>query len=142
MKIEPASASAALALVWFCCFVLSLAVPIVLMLRASIDSTTVAPAVEHISGLYAPHLGVVLAFYFAGRAKARRRKQVDYPPFVAAILISAVWNLLVAGTLVLVLVGQLNIEDALAFAGGIGPNLSWLVAPALGYFFAKPGEPA
>ena len=142
MKIEPASASATLALVWFCCFVLSLAVPLVLMLRDSIGSTTVPPAVEQISGLYAPHLGVVLAFYFAGRVKARRRKQVDYPPIIAAILVSVVWNLLVAGTLVLVLIGQLKIEEALAFAGGIGPKLSWLVAPALGYFFAKPGESA
>jgi hypothetical protein len=140
--LRSASAPGRLALVWFCCFVLSLAVPFILVLRSSIEIPTVLPAIEQISALYAPHLGTVLAFYFAARTKAGRRKRINFAPFVTALLVSAVWNAVVAGTLLLVPIGRMTIEDALAFAGGAGPKLSWLVAPALGYFFAKPGDPA
>jgi len=36
--------------------------------------------------------------------------------------------------------GLMPIEDALKTAGGAGSKLAWLVAPAIGYFFARPGE--
>jgi hypothetical protein len=138
--LQTVSAPGLLALVWLCCFVLSLTVLLILFLRSSIEIPTVLPAIEQISALYAPHLGAVIAFYFALRVKSGRKKQVHLPPFIAAILVSVVWNSVVAGTLFLTLIGKMNIEEALAFAGGAGPKLSWLVAPALGYFFAKPGE--
>jgi hypothetical protein len=136
------SFTATLALVWFGCFVVALAVPFLLLLSSSIEPPTLLPTLDQISALYAPHLGAVLAFSFALRAKAGRRPQARSGPFIAALLVSAVWNAVVAGTLLLVLVGQMRIEDALSFAAGAGPKLSWLVAPALGYFFAKPGDPA
>jgi hypothetical protein len=142
MRFQSASFPGMLALVWFCCFVLSLAVPLTLLLRSSIEPPTVLPAIEQISALYAPHLGTVLAFYFGARAKVGRRQRLNFGPFVTALLVSTVWNVIVAGALLLAPIGRLTIDDALSFAGGVGPKLSWLVAPALGYFFAKPGEHA
>ena len=138
--LQPSNPTGALALVWFCCFVLALAVPLVLLLKASIENQAVLPAIEQISSLYAPHLGAVLAFYFATKPKTARRTKANAAPFIAAILVSFVWNAMIAGALLLVLFGTLTIDDALTFVTGAGPKLSWLVAPALGYFFAKPGD--
>jgi hypothetical protein len=137
---QPASRTAILALLWFSFFVISLAIPLALLLRASIETPTVLPAIEQISSLYAPHLGAVLAFYFATKPKPGRKPRVNSGPFVAAILVSLVWNVVVAGALLVVPFGKMSIDDALTFVGGAAPKLSWLVAPALGFFFAKPGE--
>jgi len=130
-----------LALVWFACFVVALMVPFLLLVTAGIDNSTLLPALDQISTLYAPHIGVVLAYYFAVRAKSARQPHAKSGPFVAALLASALWNALIVGSLLLVPTGILRIEAALSFVSGAGPKLSWLVAPALGFFFAKPGEP-
>lgn len=140
ISFRKASPSAVLALVWFCFFIMALAVPIILLLSAMIEQPTVLPAIEQVSALYAPHLGAVISFYFAAKSGAGARKRKDTHSFVAAILATLVWNLLVAGALALVPIGRMSIDDSLAFANGTGTKLSWLVAPALGYFFAKPGE--
>ena len=140
--LEAASPSALLALVWFCFFVVALSVPAVLLLTSSIEHPAELPAIEQVSALYAPHLGAVIAFYFAAKSKTGPRKRTKSGPFVAAILVSLIWNLLVAGALILVPIGRMNIDDSLAFANGTGTKLAWLVAPALGYFFAKRGEHA
>jgi hypothetical protein len=141
-SIREASTSAILALVWFCFFVLALSVPLILLLSSSIEQPAALPAIEQVSALYAPHLGAVIAFYFAAKSKAGPRKRTNSGPFVAAILVTIVWNVLVAGSLILVPFGRMNIDESLAFASGTGTKLAWLVAPALGYFFAKPGEHA
>ena len=129
-----------LALLWFSFFVVSLAIPLILLLRASIESPTLLPAIEQISSLYAPHLGAVLAFYFATKPRPGRRPRVNSGPFIVAILVSIVWNVVIVGALFVVPLGAMTIDDALTFVSGAGPKLSWLVAPALGFFFAKPGE--
>jgi hypothetical protein len=129
-----------LASLWSGCFVVALAIPFLLLMMSSIESPTLPWALDQISTLYAPNIGAVLAYYFVKRAGSRRRSRLKSGPFLAAVLASAIWNAVVAGTLLLVPMGLLHIEDALSFAGTIGPKLSWLVAPALGYFFAKPGE--
>jgi hypothetical protein len=140
MSSRAASPSAVLALVWFCFFVVALSVPVVLLLTSSIEQATALPAIEQVSALYAPHLGAVIAFYFAAKSKTGARKRTNSGPFVAAILVTLVWNVLVGGALILVPLGRINIDDSLAFASGTGTKLAWLVAPALGYFFAKPGD--
>jgi hypothetical protein len=143
--MKPSSAAGVpgiVALVWFGGFVIALAIPFLLLFNSSVETSTLLPAVDQISTLYAPHLGAVLAFYFALRHKGGRRSKLKSAPFLAAIAVSILWNAVVAGALLLVPIGQMRIEDALSFAGGAGPKLSWLVAPALGYFFAKPGDVA
>ena len=140
--MKQASPTAALALLWFSSFVLALGVPLLLLLKASIENQAALPAIEQVSALYVPHLGAVIAFYFAAKPRPGRKPKLMAAPFVAAMLGSLVWNAIVAGSLLLVPFGRLTIEDALAFVTGVGPKLSWLVAPALGYFFAKPSETA
>ncbi len=129
-----------LALVWFACFVVALALPFLLLVTASIDSSTLLPALDQISTVYAPHIGVVLAFYFAASPKGARRSRFKSGSFIAALLATGVWNALVVGSLLLVPLGVFRIEVALSFVGGSAPKLSWMVAPTLGFFFAKPGE--
>lgn len=139
-SLKAARTTSLLALVWFCFFVVALCVPLVLFLGSSIEQQSVLPAIEQVSALYAPHLGAVIAFYFATKTKRGAPKRTNSGPFVAAILVTLIWNVLVAGALVLVPLGRMNIDDSLAFASGSGTKLAWLVAPALGYFFARPGE--
>jgi hypothetical protein len=141
-SLSSASLPGILASFWSACFVITLGIPFLLLIRSSIESSTLPWALDQISTLYAPNIGAVLTYYFAKPGRPRRLSGFKSGPFLVALLASAIWNAVVAGTLLLVPMGQLHIEDALRFANTAGPKLSWLVAPALGYFFAKPGEAA
>jgi hypothetical protein len=141
MKLSSASVPGLVALVWFGCSIIALGIPFLLLISSSVETPTLSAAIEQISTLYAPHLGAVLAFYFAVRHKAAPRYRFKSGPFIAAIAVSTIWNAVVVGTLLLVPLGKMRIEEALSFTSGTAPKLSWLVAPALGYFFAKPTEP-
>ncbi len=131
-------ASAILALFWFLCFVVSLAIPGLLLLKGAIEQPSFMTALDQTSSLYAPYLGAILAYYFAKRKSshglARR------VPFGVALGVSALWNIVVCGVMLQVPLGLMPIEDALKTAGGAGSKLAWLVAPSIGCFLAKPGE--
>ena len=82
-----------------------------------------------INAVYAPYLGMMLFFYWA-RGKAKRVKRGV--PFTLALVAGVVWNGVILSFLLL-----LPIEDAVAGITDFAALLSWLVAGAIGYYFAR-----
>src|SRR5437660_7652187 len=60
-----------LALFWFLCFVVSLAIPGLLLLKGAIEQPSFMTALDQTSSLYAPYVGAILVYYFAKRKSSR-----------------------------------------------------------------------
>ena len=87
-------------------------------------------ALKQLSASFAPYLGVMLLFYW-GRAGKGKTIKAGWS-FWLALVGSIIWN----GVIFLfIVVGP--IEDALESTRDIGVLLAWLVAGAIGYFFAQ-----
>jgi len=93
---------------------------------------------ELIVNQYAPLLGAVLGFHFAIRAKEKAVKTVpSRTPLYVAIAMSGLWNLLAVGFVVRDCLDPDKTPDAISGIGSLVPKLSWVVAPAMGFFFGK-----
>jgi hypothetical protein len=90
---------------------------------------------------YVPLLGAVLGFHFAIRAKGKAAKTTpSRTPFYVAITMSGLWNLLAVGFVVRACLDPNKTPDAISGIGSLVPKLSWIVAPAMGFFFGKSPE--
>ncbi|MGB8889002.1 MAG: hypothetical protein WCC87_19900 [Candidatus Korobacteraceae bacterium] len=132
-------ATIVLATLWIFFFLLSLAVPLWLFFLGAIEQPAFTVALDGISALYVPYLGAVLAFYFATRNQPSRAV-TRQPTFVIALVVSAVWNIIVCSFIIRIPLGLMPIEEGIKVAGESGARLSWVVAPAMGYYFGKSGE--
>ncbi len=89
------------------------------------------------TGIFAPYLTPIVAFWFA-----RRRKSVataDVSAFYVAVALSLVFNLLVLTVVgyTFVETGEGVIENNLELATTIGTGITFLTGPAVGYYFGK-----
>ena len=87
-------------------------------------------AMTQLNASCAPYLGAML-FFFWGRAKKGDTVKTGLP-FWLAIIGAVVWNGAILSFILL-----LNIEVAIDNIKNIGGLLSWLVAGAIGYYFAN-----
>jgi hypothetical protein len=132
-------ATIVLATLWLSFFLISLAVPMWLFFSDAIEQPAFTVALDGISALYVPYLGAVLAFYFATRNRASRTV-TRQETFVIALVVSAVWNLVVCSFIIRIPLGRTGIEEGIKVARESGGRLSWFVAPVMGYFFGKSGD--
>jgi hypothetical protein len=122
-------------------FVFALSLPLYLAARHDVGWDNAFVAIDSLSGVYAPYIGAILAFYFASRTDGRRGQRSRRQPFLLAFATSLAWNLLIIGAMVAVLTHLRGIEEATKDISTIGSKMSWLVAPAVGYFFAESCKP-
>jgi len=120
---------------WAASFVFCLAIPFVLRGREYIDESGLRPGLERISGIFAPHLGLMLAYYFGSNTTSKQK--LARTPFRIAVCASVLTNATVLVMVAPALWGAAALETSLAQASAIASQFSWLVAPALGYYFAK-----
>jgi hypothetical protein len=118
-----------LLLVWLGFFVLNLTVVLFYLLAQWIEMDSFKMAIKQLSASYAPYLGVMLLFYWGRAGKGDAVK--TGLPFWLALIGSGVWNVLI-----LVFFLFLPIEGAVDSTREIGGLLAWLVAGAIGYYFA------
>jgi hypothetical protein len=129
---------------WVTCFALGLGVIGLLFFSNSISSGNVSRFLDQLSAVYAPYLGAMLVYCFATRSRNRRSPKLNKLAFWLALGTSLIWNGVVLCLLFKVLTvlrgGEttLNIDEALKLARESGAKLSWVVSPAIGFFFAKP----
>jgi hypothetical protein len=128
-----------LATLWGLSFVGAVAIPFLVYARGGIELSNLTPSVGDISGVYAPHIGAILAYYFATRRRGKS-KNTRQTPVVLAIAISTLWNAVVLALLAPPLWGGGALTEATSTAKEMAPQLAWIVAPVLGYFFAKAAE--
>jgi len=139
--IPSSTASLTISILWLFCFFLALAILSRLAFAETIEHSTFTSSLDQLTALYVPYIGGILGYYFATKRRSARRL-MSRGPFFAAIVVSVIWNLAVCVPMLSVAFGRLAIEDALKLATESGTKLSWLVAPAIGYFFASPGKEA
>lgn len=131
-EIRIKNARKVLLLVWLGFFLAIVGMVLVFYLNGWIEMDNFKVAMTQLSAVYAPYLGVMLLFYW-GRAKrgAKGGAVKTGVSFWLALVSSVVWN----GMIVLFIFFQ-AIEDAVENIRDIGGLLAWLVAGAIGYYFA------
>ncbi len=120
----------ALLVIWLSFFVLNLAVVLFLYFDAWIEGDNFKVAMQQLNASYAPYLGVILLYYWgsAGSAPSVRTGV----PLGLALVCSVLWN-----ALLLVFLLARPIEEAVDNIKDVGVWFSWLVAGAIGYYFAN-----
>jgi hypothetical protein len=123
---------------WVAGFVISIFGFIYLDWHVGIGPDSRSQLFESIVNQYAPLLGAVLGFHFAIRAKGKKEKSLaSRTPLFVAIAMSTLWNLLAVGFVVRACLDPDKTPDAISGIGSLVPKLSWIVAPAMGFFFGK-----
>jgi hypothetical protein len=126
---------------WAAGFVISMLGYLYLDWHVGIGPDSKSQLFESIVKQYAPLLGVVLGFHFAIRAKGKAaRTTPSWTPFYLAITMSGLWNLLAVGFVVRACLDPDKTPEAISGIGSLVPKLSWIVAPAMGFFFGKSPE--
>jgi purine-cytosine permease-like protein len=142
-QIPISRATSILAVLWLIFFCLALAMVGILFFSSAIRKESVPEILDRLSGLFAPYIGVIFAYYFASQKKHDGRVKANIASFYLAIISSLVWNTTVLCLLLPVMKTTasgdrfLHIDTALRLTGDAAARLSWFTAPSIGYFFAK-----
>jgi uncharacterized Tic20 family protein len=92
-----------------------------------------------VTGIFAPYLGPVIAFWFA-KGRFRHSPKYDKNTFRVALACSTFFNIAIVITIASVVFqreGEEVIEQTLKFASNIATLLAFVVGPAIGFFFGK-----
>jgi hypothetical protein len=118
--------------VWCLSFVVALTVLSVLSFQNAIEWDVYKGAVSDTSAAYVPFVGAILAYYF-GKA---RTKPARTSTIAASLALGStvLFNAFVLARVILLPLGIGTIEAAVDILRTNG--LAWVVAPALGYYFA------
>jgi hypothetical protein len=116
--------------VWLGFFLFNVGQVVFYYVKGWIEMDNFKVAMTQLSAMYAPYLGVMLLFYW-GKGKGERKVPVGLA-FGLALVCSVIWNGLLG-----VFLWVQPIEDAVANVRDIGGSLAWLVAGAIGYYFAQ-----
>lgn len=139
MSGSPAAARKTLTVLWFCFFVTLLAVTTYLYLANWIEVDNFKTTLGQLNTLYAPYLGVVTLYYWAGRGGQTSEGEAQAgTSFVLALVVSLVWNLMMVAFLMPLVFQSGTVENAVENMEYVGGLLSWGVAGAIGYYFATP----
>lgn len=129
---------------WSSFLIINLGIVLYMYLDDWIERDTLWASLSQLNSLYVTYLGVMIAFYFTGVITENpkpKEKRYAGGAFWIALTGSAIWNLVI---FVLILKAfylrgdkqtAYGIENAAKDIGQVGPLLSWIVAPAIGYYF-------
>lgn len=141
--ISNSAARRTLAGLWLLFFMLNLSVICCLYLRNWIEEDNFWAAVSEVNSLYVVYLGAVIAFYFMDRQKRNLKGPRSGLTFALAISCSILWNCVISVFIAVRLpLGMGTVEDSIKQIGHLGPLLSWVVAPSIGYYFAHSSNDA
>jgi hypothetical protein len=94
-------------------------------------------ALSVLNGSYVTYIGLILAFYYGTKKKSQQPKTDPVTPFAIAMICSLAWNLLISFFMVRLLFGGGSIESSTRSISNLAHLLSWIVAPAIGYYFSS-----
>lgn len=141
MESKPSNSSVrhTLLLIWWVAFALNAAALLHLYAQDELELEDLLPAIKTLNALYVPYLGAITAYYWGTRSGGTDHAATSRTGNRLAITGSILWNGMILFFILrlLFLIGTL--EESLAAAENIGGIFVWLVAPALGYYFATSG---
>lgn len=123
--------------IWFTCFGLSLAIVLYLRLGGWIEQDNLHKALTQLNSSYVPYLGVITAYYFATSATTESTVNGNNVAATLALLASFLWNAVILAFFVPLLYGHGVIEQSIKNTEFLSGLISWLVAPAIGFYFAR-----
>ena len=130
---------------WVGAFVVTLGAVGYLYLDHWIERDQLLGVAKQLSDLYAPYVGAIILYSWgARREEAALDSARPAASFTLALILSAVWNLLVLALVLPVLPALSSaehpgkIEDAIENLRELPGMFSWLVAGAMGFYFAQP----
>lgn len=129
-----------LSVLWASSFVLAIIGVLYLRWIVRIGPTASSEFFDLVITQYAPYLGAVLGFQFAVRSTTSRKTKDQVAPYWLAMAMSGLWNLVIVGFVMQACLNSDMAPSAIKDVKAVVPKLSWVVAPAIGFFFGKPGE--
>jgi hypothetical protein len=127
-----------LTLLWSASFTGAILSWVYLKMIVGIGPETSGRLMEELTTQYAPYLGAVLAYHFAASAGQRGKRNHASSSYYLAITMSSLWNFLLLSFMLRACFNPDFAPDASKSIRAFIPKLSWLVAPAIGFFFGKP----
>lgn len=122
--------------IWISFFILNLLVLLNLFYMDYIEWIDLKTSLKALNKIFAPYMGLIILYFFAKEGGKITLPRNRYSATIA-ILGSFIWNLLISSFLLPLLFGRGTLEDSLEMITNVSALFSWLVAGALGYYFAK-----
>ena len=122
---------------WYFAALACVALTLTFYLRGWMEQDTLMNALASINKLYIAYLGVMSAYVYGTRKQVDKKKSAPAAGFWLAIAGSLVWNGILLVLLYRVFLDQAKIEESIKSGSDACSLLSWLVAPAVGYYFAS-----
>ena len=137
LSLSAEGARRTMALLWLGFFLVNLGMAFYLYFGGWIEQDNFKASVSQLNSSYVPYIGVILAYYLTERRRTTSKSGRAGMPFAVALLSSLVWNAMVFLFMGRVVLLQGAIENSIRDIADFCPLLSWLVAPAIGFYFAK-----
>lgn len=134
--MRPRTARWLLFLTWFLFFLLQMGIVVFLYLDKWIEEDNFKAALQQVNASFA-YLGVMIT-YLLSHKRERGAQGTTGVSFLVAMAGSLMFNGVLSAFLVRLLFKSGTIEDSIKQMALLGSLLSWLVAPAIGFYFATP----
>jgi hypothetical protein len=121
---------------WFAFFFTDISVLLWLYSANWIEKDNFRSALTQVNSVYVTYLGAIVGFYLSKRSVGRHDRKLEMP-FIVAFCCSVFWNFIVSFFILRLVFLSGTVEDSIKQIGEVGPLLSWLVAPVLGFYFAS-----
>lgn len=122
--------------IWFAFFLSAIACVFYLYLDNWIEEPDFRLALQQLNSLYVTYLGVIVTFFLTKSVPAQSTKKRAGTPFVIAVVGSVLWNVMIFAFIFRLVLRTGTFEGSMRQISFLGPLLSWLVAPAIGFYFA------
>jgi hypothetical protein len=119
-------------------YVISFGLLLILFFRDEISLDDLGANVIRLTGIFAPYLTSIVAFWFACGSTTNDTK-VENRPFQVAMICSAFFNfvMIIILSSILFREGEALVKNTLSTLADIATIMSFLVGPAIGFYFGK-----
>jgi hypothetical protein len=121
---------------WFAFFFADMSVLLWLHSGNWIQDDNFHLAITQVNSVYVTYLGAMLGYYLSKYSFGYHGRKPGMP-FIVAFCCSAFWNSVVSFFILRLAFLNGTVEDSVKQIGDLGPLLSWMVAPVLGFYFAS-----
>jgi hypothetical protein len=139
-SIKAVNARKSLLVLWLSFFAINLACALYLYIGQWIEKDNFQALITQLNTSYVTYVGMMTTFYLGSTRPVDKSAKQETTVFAVALASSLLWNLLISALVVRLVFIVGTVEDSMQQIGFFMPLLSWLVAPAVGFYFAQSGS--